>query len=191
MQLSLSDMQTSSLKHYFLIATPSLKDANFAKAVVYLHEHNKEGAMGLIINKPLHITLGNVLRHLDIQIDWQQAEDKPVLMGGPVGQEHGFVIHNNLQPRQNDDDDPIVISSSKDVLRDIAVGRGPDDFLVTLGYAGWQPGQLEQELGHNDWLVAPFNPKVLFAVPINQRWQAAAKLIGLDITRLSDHVGHA
>jgi len=169
---------------------PSLEDSNFEKSVVYICEHSEEGAMGLVINKPLQINLGNVLQHLDIQTDNKIAEDHPVLLGGPVGQEHGFIIHGdslkNVEPFID-----IVISSSKQLLRNIAQGEGPDDFIITLGYAGWSPGQLEEEITKNDWLVVPFDPHILFEVPIEKRWQETARLVGIDIHLISEHMGHA
>lgn len=162
---------------------PSLSDQNFSKSVIYLYEHTPEGAMGLVINKPLHINLGNVLKHLKIKVTKKSIETRPVLMGGPVGQEHGFVLHKT---KNN-----ILISASKEMLTNIATGKGPKHFLITLGYTGWGAGQLEKELNHNDWLIAPFNAEIIFDTPLENRWHKAAQLIGIDINRLSDQVGHA
>ena len=173
-----------SLKNTFLIAMPSLKDPNFSQSVIYINEHTENGAMGLIINKPLQINLGSILEHLSIGIDDADIITIPVLSGGPVGQEHGFVIHN-----ENGDD--IIISASKDILKSIAAGKGPAHFLITLGYSGWGAGQIELEIARNDWLVAPFSPEVLFDTPINQRWAAAAEILGIDLNLLSDQIGHA
>lgn len=180
-------MSSENYKDKFLIAMPSLNDPNFTKSVIYLYEHNEDGAMGLIINKPLHINLGNVLRHLDIEITDRTVETHPVLMGGPIGQEHGFVIHDNPE----EDEYEIEISASKETLTDIAQGNGPGNFLVALGYAGWSSGQIESEIQRNDWLVAPFDINILFSTPIENRWHAAAKLIGVDLSQLSDQIGHA
>lgn len=179
--------QPDYFPHQFLIAMPSLMDANFTKSVIYLYEHSHEGAMGLVINKPMDVTLGNVLQHLDIQVKSPSVENLPVLMGGPIGQEHGFVIHD-IHGKQ--EDDQIIISSSKEILKSIANGQGPENFLVTLGYAGWQPGQLENEIRRNDWLVAPFAEEILFTTPLDRRWNKATELLGIDITQLSDQVGH-
>lgn len=181
------NMETDTLKDHFLIAMPVLRDSTFEKSVIYLYEHSADGAMGLVINKPLQITLGNVLDHLDIESSSEEVETFPVLMGGPVGQEHGFVVHEI----KSESETQIVISASKEILRSIAKGKGPDNFLVTLGYAGWEAGQIEAEIRRNDWLVAPFNADILFNTPIEKRWEAAAKLIGVDINRLSDQTGHA
>ena len=143
--------------------------------------------MGLVINKPLHIKLENVLNHLSIDIRNETIKQVPVLMGGPVGQEHGFVIHEQKHPHENE----VIISPSKETLRQIAQGKGPKRFAVMLGYAGWDAGQLEEELAQNDWVIAPFDANLLFEVPIDERWQKAAALIGFDITKMSDFSGHA
>lgn len=176
-------MKATILKNHFLIATPSLQDTNFSKSVIYLYEHSNNGAMGLVINKPLNINLGSVLRHLDIEILDKSVETEPVLMGGPVSQEHGFVLH--------DEGDNIIISASKETLRTIAAGEGPKNYLITLGYSGWQAGQLEYELNRNDWLIAPADPAILFTTSLEERWVKAAQLIGVDIHNLSGQVGHA
>ncbi len=183
-------MTDETYKDHFLIAMPILKDSTFSKSVIYLYEHTEDGAMGLVINKPLQITLGNVLRHLEIQVNCEAIENEPVMMGGPVGQEHGFVIHETLED-EADEDGQIVISASKEILRSIAKGKGPDHYLVTLGYSGWEAGQLEQEITRNDWLLAPYDPDIIFKTPIDKRWEAAAQLIGVDIKHLSDQIGHA
>ncbi len=194
----MSDPQLNDLSHHFLVAMPNLKDPNFKQSVVYVCEHNDEGAMGLIINKPLQINLGNVLRHLNIDISDHSTETHPVLMGGPVGQEHGFIVHN--QPAflseqsklETDDKEPeLVISSSKDTLKVIAQGKGPSQFIITLGYTGWQPGQLEEEIADNTWLVIPFDESILFDTPIETRWQNAVATLGIDINQISGQVGHA
>jgi putative transcriptional regulator len=180
--------ELNDLSHHFLVAMPTLNDINFSKSVIYIYEHNSEGAMGLIINKPLQITLGNVLQHLDIETSNKKIAATPVLMGGPVGQEHGFVIHDDPDQETGHS---VSISASKDILKAIANGAGPNHFLITLGYAGWEPGQLEHEIHRNDWLVAPFDSSILFSTPCNQRWHRAASLLGIDIIHLSSETGHA
>ncbi len=171
------------LAQHFLVALPSLDDPNFSKAVVYLYEHNEEGAMGLVINKPLNMQLGDVLQHLNITTPSKKISSQPVMMGGPVGQEHGFVLY--------EEDKEVFLSSSKETLIMIANKEGPLQYLVTLGYTGWQAGQLETELQRNDWLVTPYDANILFLTPVENRWRAAAKLIGVDIERISGQVGHA
>jgi putative transcriptional regulator len=181
-------MKNITLKNHFLVATPALKNSVFSKAVIYLYEHSEEGSMGLVINKPLSIDLENVLKHLDIGITAQHVGRIPVLMGGPIGQEHGFVIYEQKDPAESE---KIIISASKETLRKIAKGKGPERFLVMLGYSGWDAGQLEEELIRNDWVIAPFDLDLLFQVPIDERWKKAAQLIGFDITKMSDFSGNA
>ena len=173
----------SSLANHFLVALPNLDDPNFSKAVVYIYEHNEEGAMGLIINKPLNMQLNDVLQHLNINAKSIEVIHQPVMMGGPVGQEHGFVLY--------EEDGEIYLSSSKETLISIANNKGPPFFLVTLGYAGWQSGQLELELQRNDWLIVPCENHILFNTAAEDRWQATAKIIGVDIERMSTQTGHA
>ena len=146
--------------------------------------------MGVVINKSLQITLENLLQHLDIQVVSQKAKELPVLAGGPVDPEKGFVIHNQLAA-EAENDEQVAISASKEMLRDISTGKGPEHFIVVLGYAGWEAGQLEKEINRNDWLVAPVDKAVLFSTPLERRWEKAVKSIGIDINHLSGHVGHA
>ena len=185
---------TQSLKHWLLVAMPTLSDPNFQQSVIYLCEHDDEGAMGLIINKPLRITLGEVLSQLDIHTDHKLINSHPVLMGGPIAQEQGFVLHQGEQPFREDITNPetgITVSSSKEILIHYAKGEGPDTILVTLGYTGWSKGQLEQELATNSWLIAPAKEDIIFKTPFNQRWRAAAALVGVDFDKLSSEIGHA
>ncbi|MBS0352143.1 MAG: YqgE/AlgH family protein [Proteobacteria bacterium] len=173
----------TSLANHFLVALPSLEDPNFSKAVVYIYEHNEEGALGLIINKPLSMQLNDVLKHLNINTQSEQVGSQIVMMGGPVGQEHGFVLYEESAE--------IYLSSSKETLVAIAEEKGPNQYLVTLGYSGWQAGQIEEELQRNDWLIVPSDNKILFNTPIDQRWETTAKIIGVDIVRMSNQTGHA
>jgi putative transcriptional regulator len=193
--------KTTDLSHHFLVAMPMLNDPNFKQAVIYVCEHNTEGAMGIIINKPLQINLGNVLRHLNIEVTNLAADTHSVFMGGPIGQEHGFIIHNEaeylsesakLEIQTSHEETPeLVISSSKDTLQAIAHGKGPAQFIVALGYTGWEAGQLEQEISDNTWLVAPYGENLLFTAPIELRWQLAAASLGINIHQITTHIGHA
>jgi len=176
-------IKAQRFEHHLLIAMPSLRDANFSRAVVYLFEHTEQGALGMIINKPLQINLGNVMNHLGIQKVDTIVAKLPVYSGGPVGQEHGFIIHEL--------DSKIDVSASKEMLQDIAEHKGPKQFIVTLGYSGWGPGQLENEITRNDWLIAPADKKIIFDLPIHERWRKAAELIGVDVEKLSGQTGHA
>lgn len=180
-----------SLANHFLIAMPALDDPNFSRSVTWLCEHNEEGAMGIVINRPSDIRTGELFQHLELPISASDVQ-APVLIGGPVQTDRGFVIHRpgstwiSTWPVS----DAASITTSKDVLQAMAHGSGPQDAFVALGYAGWGAGQLEDELLANAWLTVPADARILFAVPIEQRWNEAAKLIGIDISLLSDVAGH-
>lgn len=185
-------MQIKNYKNHLLIAMPSLQGDFFSKSVVYIYEHTESGgAVGFTINKPLSATLGNVLEHLNLKIKDKTVADLPVFSGGPAGPDQGFVIHDRLALAESHDDKFVTISTTREILNDIARGKGPDHFIVTLGYAGWEPGQLEKEIQHNDWMVVEFQKDILFNTPIAERWTRAAKLLGVDLSKLSSQVGHA
>lgn len=177
----------------FLIAMPSLDDPNFSHTVTYICEHNADGAMGIVINRPLDLQLEEMLVHLEIEVTDHRGTDTPVMLGGPVQQERGFVLHR--LPRRWDATHPVSdrigLTTSSDILAAIAHGEGPDGALISLGYAGWGGGQLEQELAENAWLNAPADPEILFDLPFEQRWAAAGALVGIDLATLSPEVGHA
>lgn len=187
-----------SLKNHFLVAVPSLNDPNFSKSVILVYEHDEEaGAMGIIINKPMRITVGDVLRHLEMvtEENIEEVNDMPVLLGGPIAQEQGFLIvpkgSIELNEKPVSESEDIIISTSKNLLQTLAVGKAPKDILVSLGYSGWFPGQLEEEIAHNSWLVVPYQKEILFQIPFEKRWVAAAAAIGVDIHRLAAGSGHA
>jgi len=181
-------IKTNLLVDHFLVAMPGLNDSSFAKSVVYIYEHDNEGALGMVINKPLQINLGNVLEHLGITLGNKKIVNHPVLMGGPVGQESGFIMY---PPKEKQAHKQLLVSASREMLDDIARDHGPEHFIVALGYAGWQANQLEQEVARNDWLIVPYNHRILFNTPMEKRWQATVALIGIDVTHLSNQVGHA
>lgn len=181
-----------TLTNQFLIAMPALTDPNFFHSVTYICEHNGEGALGIVINHPMEIRLGDVLEHMGIHAKTEQIASLPVFAGGPLHRERGFVIHypggkwdNVLNVGE------IGIASSRDILEAIARGEGPAQALIALGYAGWGPGQLEQEMADNAWLSGPADVRILFDLPSEERWAAAAALFGVDLNRLSNDVGHA
>jgi putative transcriptional regulator len=181
----------TSLEQQLLIAMPALNDPNFSQAVIYVCEYNKEnGAMGIVINKPMNISLGEVLRHLNISTTDEKVDNYPILRGGPIAQEQGFIIRRSRSSAETPNGE-ITLSASKQDLAEFANGEGLDDSLVSLGYAGWGAGQLEQELIDNAWLVAPLDMKILFDVPYELRWRRAAASIGVDLDRLSGDSGHA
>lgn len=186
-------IKSTSLANHFLIAMPSLADPNFQQSVTFVCEHNEQGAMGIIINRPLDIQLGDVLQHMNIEADDPRIADQLVYLGGPVQTERGFVIHRppGRWEAMLQVSDAIGITTSQDILTAIARGRGPDRAVVALGYAGWGPGQLEKEMRANAWLSGPADSAIIFDLPWESRWEAAAALVGVDITRISADVGHA
>jgi putative transcriptional regulator len=182
-----------SLKDHFLIAMPALTEGIFAHSVTYLCEHNEEGALGIVINQPLGLRLSEVLQHLDIE-DIDLDRDEPVLAGGPVQTDRGFVLHtpsgrgwdSTVQITEQ-----ISLTTSRDVLAAIAHHEGPAACLVALGYAGWGAGQLESELGANAWLTLPADSAIIFHTPIEQRLNAAAAKLGVDLVLMAPGAGHA
>lgn len=181
------------LRNHFLLAMPSLEEGIFSQSITYICEHGESGAMGVVINQPLDLSLGEIFEHLDIEAG-PEFNDQAVLAGGPVQIDHGFVLH-----RGNREDweaslsvtDEISLTTSRDILRAIAVGKGPDDYLIALGYAGWSAGQLEQELADNSWLTLPANSDIIFATPHERRLSAAAAQLGVDMNLISGQAGHA
>ncbi|GMR07270.1 MAG: YqgE/AlgH family protein [Gammaproteobacteria bacterium] len=186
-------MGMNSLANHFLIAMPSLMDPNFHRSVTYICEHDENGAMGIVINRPMGVQLIEVLAQMDIVPVNDRIGATEVFTGGPVQQNRGFVLHSPTGQWESmlQITDEIAITTSKDILVDISEGQGPADCLITLGYAGWGPGQLEAEMTANDWLSGPANAQILFNVGIEERWKAAAALLGVDLDLLSDEVGHS
>ena len=176
---------------------PGMADETFAGAVVYLCEHNHKGALGLVINKPIDIKLRNLFEKVELQLDREELADQPVYFGGPVQTERGFVLHERLGEGRGHYNSTLSIpgglemTTSKDVLEAMAEGVGPDRVLVTLGYSGWQAGQLEDEMGRNGWLNVDADPKVIFDTPIEKRYDTALALLGIDPRMLSQEAGHA
>ncbi len=183
----------SSLTNHFLIAMPQLADPNFHHTVTYICGHNEEGAMGIVVNRPLDMDLGELLGHMEIETGDEALRQREVFIGGPVESEHGFVLHSPEKQWKNTLvlSDDVALTTSSDILRAMAAGEGPEKSLVALGYAGWGAGQLEQEMADNAWLSVPADPAILFDTPVHQRWQGAAALLGIDLANLSDEVGHA
>ena len=185
---------TTYLGNHFLIAMPNLTNPYFFQTVTYICEHDASGALGIVINRPLQLTVGELLEHLEIPSDGNSAlASTPVYFGGPVQQEQGFVVHTPI----GDWDatlkitDNLGITTSRDILEAIAEGRGPARSLIALGYAGWGQGQLEQEMAENTWLSGPADDDILFDSPDQTRWSAAAELLGVDLNLLSSDAGHA
>lgn len=186
-------MSVTELTDHFLIAMPGLMDENFNQAVTYICEHDENGTFGIIINRESTITLDDVMQQMKIPYHHRSSESNTVYSGGPVQANRGFILH---RPTGNWDsslvvNDQVALTTSRDILEAIADNRGPDDVIIALGYAGWAPGQLEQEMAANAWLSCPAEQQIIFKTPIQERWQAAASLIGIDLQLISSDTGHA
>ena len=185
--------ESTPLANQLLIAMPNLRDPNFARGVAFLCQHGEDGAMGLMVNRLSEYRLGDVLAQMNMVSEIPEVIDAPVLIGGPVQPERGFVLHS---PRGEWESsfrisDRISVTTSRDILAAIAGGNGPRRAFVALGYSGWSPGQLEQELCDNHWLTAPASGQVLFETPLEERWEAAAGLVGVNLVQLASYAGHA
>lgn len=184
------------LRNHFLIATPGLKDPHFRRAVTYIYQHDETGALGIIVNKPIKITLGEVLQHIGVATTNTNVSNHTVMLGGPIAREQGFIIFPK-EKALGEEEPPLIttediaVSTSKSVLQKIATAEQTSDLIVALGYASWAPGQLERELLGNTWLVAPYKRDLLFNTPYPERWKSAAKIIGVNLDWLSYQAGHA
>ncbi len=182
-----------NLTHHFLIAMPRMDDPNFARTLTYVAEHSERGALGIIINRPIDMDLADLFERVDIELTDESVARQPVYFGGPVQTDRGFVLH-----RPAGDwsatlcvNDEIGMTSSRDILEAVASGRISQDILVSLGYAGWDAGQLEQELADNAWLSTPADPTIIFDLPPEERFAAAMQSMGIDFANLSEDAGHA
>ena len=184
---------TVSLANHFLIAMPAMADPNFSRTLTYICEHNAEGALGVIVNRPTDMTLGTLLEHVDISSEAKALDEVPVYFGGPVQTDRGFVLHSPAQPYQSQlrVDGDIALTSSRDILQTIGQADEPAKMLVMLGYSGWSAGQLEWELAQNAWLTVKADPHVIFDLPPDARLNAAISLLGIDFANLSEVAGHA
>jgi putative transcriptional regulator len=186
-----------NLTNHFLVAMPGMKDPYFQNSVIYVCEHNDEGAMGLMINAPIDITIGKMLEKVAVQPVHPQLHidslEKPVLSGGPVSEDRGFILHNPKDHYESSIQmtDQISVTTSRDILSVLGTEAEPNSYLVALGYAGWEAGQLESELSENSWLTVEADPDVMFDTPINERWQKAVQMLGIDAVQLSSEIGHA
>jgi putative transcriptional regulator len=172
---------------------PSMADPNFAHTLTFVCEHNPDGALGLVVNRPIDMTLSSLFEQIDVPLVDARLRGTPVLFGGPVQVDRGFVLHSPLGNWQSTlaVTDDLGLTTSKDILEAVARGEGPEHMIVSLGYAGWSAGQLEQELAANAWLTVEADPDVLFSTPVEDRLPAAMRLLGIDFSRLSDGAGHA
>lgn len=186
-------MRSTNLTNQFLIAMPGLVDPNFHQTVTYICAHNEEGAMGIVINRPLNFALGEVLSQMELSSANKDILNLPVYHGGPVQTDRGFVLHTiayNWESSINVSDN-ISVTTSRDILESIAEGNGPDHSLIALGYAGWAAGQLEYELKENVWLNGPAESNIIFDTPYDRRWEKSAELLGVDLEKISREAGHA
>jgi putative transcriptional regulator len=177
-----------------LIAMPGMEDSLFSHSITYLCEHNEQGAMGLVINHPLELDYSDIFEHLGIEL-FNAEDHRPVLAGGPVQTDRGFVLHRRSERWRWKSTlhvtDDISLTTSRDVLDALACSQGPEESQVALGYAGWAPGQLEQELAANSWLTLPADAAIIFDTPIDRRAHVAAARLGINLDLLSSHSGHA
>ena len=186
-------MQSGSFANQLLIAMPGMNDPHFSRTVTYVCEHNDQGALGIVINRPVNVSLGVLFK--DLKLPWRSADiaAQPVYVGGPMQNNRGFVLHRPVGHWDStlDVTDQIGVTTSRDILDAMAGGDGPRNALVALGYAGWGAGQLEEEILGNTWLHSPASASILFELPVEQRRQAAAATLGIDLNLLSGEAGHA
>jgi putative transcriptional regulator len=183
----------TSLNNQLLIAMPGMADPNFSTTVTLVCEHNDDGALGIVINRPSNMDLGGLFQQLSVAEADEKVSCAPVLDGGPIARERGFVLHTPSGEFESSVavSKDIQLTFSRDVLDSLAAGLGPDNSIVALGYAGWEPGQLEAEMLRNAWLTVPATPELIFEVPFEMRWSKAAETMGIDIQKISPHAGHA
>jgi putative transcriptional regulator len=185
-------MSFTSFKNHFLVAMPGLPDPNFQQAVTYICEHHENGAMGLVINQPIKLSLKELFGHLEYDVH-EDVEEGPLYYGGPVQKERGFVLHSADKSWETTLNiaEGISLTGSKDILEDIAKFQGPEHAIIALGYAGWDAGQLESEIVANSWLTVPADKQIIFETECSERWASAAGKLGIDVNMLSQESGRA
>jgi putative transcriptional regulator len=186
-------MPQVNLTDHFLIAMPNMVDPYFARSLTYICEHNEQGALGVVINRPIEMTLGALFDQLSLTLSSGDLGKLAVYFGGPVQTDRGFVLHQPIGEWQStlSVQDRVGLTTSKDILESLGHGAGPAKVLVTLGYSGWAPGQLENEIKQNAWLTVAATDAIIFDLPVEQRLPAAMRLLGIDFASLSDEAGHA
>ena len=185
--------QDVNLTHHFLIAMPAMVDPNFARTLTYICEHNEQGALGIVINRPLDMSLEALFERIDIPLEDRRFAALPVMFGGPVQTDRGFVLHRPVGNWQATlpVKEELGLTSSRDILQSVGSSGEPEEFIVSLGYAGWAAGQLEFELAQNAWLTVAADAQIIFGLPPEGRLPAAMQLLGFDLANLSDIAGHA
>ncbi len=188
----MTNTASTSLRNHFLVAMPGMEDPRFVETVTLICEHDAEGAMGVVINRPTDLILGDVLGELELDPACRDVAARQVVLGGPVATDRGFVVHGLTGEFESTlaISPTLRISFSRDIVESVAALDEPQPLLFGIGYAGWGSGQLEDELLSNAWLTAPANREILFDLPFTERWQAAARLIGVDLARLAPDAGH-
>lgn len=192
-----STIESTSLANHFLIAMPAMTDPNFSRTLTYLCEHNAEGALGIIVNRPLDLSLGTLFERVAVPLTPGESQAKyselPVFFGGPVQTDRGFVLHRPIGHWQStlSVSPEVGLTSSRDILQAMSDDGEPSDVLVSLGYSGWAAGQLEWELSQNAWLTVAADPGIIFSLPPEERLPAAMQLLGVDFANLSEVAGHA
>jgi putative transcriptional regulator len=185
--------ESGYLTNQLLIAMPAMGDPNFSQTVALICDHSSDGAMALILNKPLPMRMSEIFEQLEIEIASGPLQQRQVLRGGPMQTDRGFVVHR--AGGQWDStikvSEALHVTTSRDILAAMARGEGPDDAVVALGYAGWESGQLEDEIRANAWLSAPVDLALIFDLPFESRWEASARLLGVELTRISSISGNA
>jgi putative transcriptional regulator len=185
-------MQTINLTSHFLIAMPAMSDPNFSRTLTFVCEHNERGALGIVINRPIDVTLSTLFRQVEIPLGEGELADQPVYFGGPVQFDHGFVLHRPVGAWKSTlPVGDIGLTTSRDILEAMAHGKGPSEKIVALGYAGWAPGQLEDEILRNGWLTVAADTDVIFNLPPEERYDAAMHALGVNTANLSEEAGHA
>jgi putative transcriptional regulator len=186
-------MSKFDLTNHFLIAMPAMQEGFFAGTLTYICEHDENGALGLVINRPISLTMAEMFDQINIPLHQPELEHVPVHVGGPVQVERGFVLHDTVQDWQSTlrIHAGLALTTSRDILEALAEGKGPEHFLVTLGYSGWEQGQLEHEINENTWLTVPANEHILFGLPAEEKLGAAMALLGVNYSMLVEDAGHA
>jgi putative transcriptional regulator len=185
-------MQTINLTRHFLIAMPAMADPNFSRTLTFVCEHNERGALGIVVNRPIEVTLGALFKQVEIPLEDSPLAGQPVFYGGPVQFDHGFVLHRPLGTWKSTlPVGEIGLTTSRDILEAMAGGHGPSEQLVALGYAGWGAGQLEDEILRNGWLTVAADVDLIFGVPPDERYDAAMKMLGVNAANLHEEAGHA
>lgn len=192
--MSDTTLPSVNLTNHFLIAMPAMADPNFSRTLTYVCEHNAEGALGIIVNRPTQMDLASLFEQVDIPLDHPEFAGHPVYFGGPVQNDRGFVLHRPSGAWQSSlqvAGGGLALTSSRDILISMGSAGSPSDFIMALGYSGWSAGQLEWELAQNAWLTVQAVPEIIFGMPAEARFAAAMQLLGVDFANLSDVAGHA